>query len=170
MALLASVALVACGSTPKRAPAPLPPDDPETIQEEPPPPAPTTLVTAAPPSPTASYEEALEAPEPLYVNDDRAHLTDAELTAPMKGVISGCRVPSNVRVTIKTAVREGRAIGVTVTVRIERPPSRSRRPPSKAQQKADAKLSAKITSCVDKAVREQTWPSSARRDSFTTEF
>ena len=110
----------------------------------------------------------MAAPEPLDVKDDRAHLTDAQLTSPMKSVINGCRVPSNARVTIRTAVQDGRAIGVTVDVRIERP--KSKRPPTKAMMKADAKASAKIASCVDRSVRALTWPPSKRRDSFTTDF
>ncbi len=52
-------------------------------------------------------------PERLDVHDERVHLTDGQLTGPMRGVLNGCRVPSNARVTIKTAVQRGRAIGVT---------------------------------------------------------
>ena len=69
---------------------------------------------SAPPS-TRSYEEALSTPESLDVHDERVHLTDAQLTGPMRGVLTGCRVSSNARVTIRTAVQNGRAIGVTIT-------------------------------------------------------
>src|SRR5688572_5444623 len=86
-----TVALVACGSSPPPPPATPPPEEPEPPPEEPAP-APTTTTTiqgtdSRPPS-TASYEEALSVPEPLDVKDDRAHLTDAQLTAPMRGVLT----------------------------------------------------------------------------------
>jgi hypothetical protein len=154
---------------------PEPVEEPERTPEEPA--APETPVVASdpvekgPPS-TASFEEAMAAPEPLDPSDGRAQLTDTQLTGPMKGVIAGCRVPSNARITIRTAVQNGRAIGVTVAVRIERP--KPKRPPPKyllkATMKADAKTIARVTTCVDRAVRTQSWPPSKRRDSFTTEF
>jgi uncharacterized protein (DUF2235 family) len=120
-----------------------------------------------PPS-TKSYDEALSTPEKLDVHDDRVHLTDAQLTGPMRGVLSGCRVPSNARVTVKTAVQNGRAIGVTVTVRFEHP--KSSRSPSWATARAEARMSKKIITCVDRAARAVVWPPSGRRDSFTTDF
>ena len=120
-----------------------------------------------PPS-TASYEEATATPEAIAIDDDRIQLTDNQLRAPMNAVINACKVPRNAKVTIKTAVQAGRAIGVTVDVRFDRP--KSKKPPSRAAKKAEAKLSAKIIRCVDKAVRAQTWPPSHRRDSFVTEF
>lgn len=120
-----------------------------------------------PPS-TKSYEEALSTPERLDVHDERVHLTDAQLTGPIRGVLSGCRVPSNARVTIKTAVQYGRATGVTVHVRFERP--KSSKPPPRAVVKSEAKTAAKIIACADRAVRAVVWPPSSRRDSFTTEF
>ena len=121
-----------------------------------------------PPS-TKSYDEALSTPESLDVHDERVHLTDAQLTGPMRSVPNGCRIPSNARVTVKTAVQAGRAIGVTVSVRFERPKS-AKKPPSRAQLKVEAKMSTKIVACVDRAVRAVVWPPSSRRDSFTTEF
>lgn len=123
---------------------------------------------ALPPS-TKSYDEALSTPESLDVHDERVHLTDAQLTGPIRGVLNGCRAPSNARVTVKTAVQSGRAIGVTVNVRFERPKS-AKRPPSRTQLKAEAKLTTKIVACVDRAVRAVVWPPSSRRDSFTTDF
>lgn len=102
------------------------------------------------------------------MHDESVHLTDGQLTGPMRGVLTGCRVPSRARVTIATAVQNGRAIGVTVTVRFERP--KSTKPPPRAVLKAEAKATTKIIACVDRAVRAVTWPPSRRRDSFTTEF
>jgi len=153
-------------------------DEHDTPPEEP---APVATVTgldaperAAPPS-TRSYDEALSTPERLDVNDDRVHLTDAQLTGPIRGVLTGCRVSSNARVTVKTAVKGGRAIGVTVIVRFEHPsppkrPSRAAARGAALTAKAEAKASAKIITCVDRAVRAVVWPPSSRRDSFATDF
>ena len=120
------------------------------------------------PASSASYEEALSTPEPIDVNDERVQLTDGQLTGPMRGVLAGCRVPSNAKVTIRTAVQNGRAIGVTIGVAFEHPKSMKRITSTTARY--EAKLSAKIVTCADKAVRNVTWPPSKRRDSFTTTF
>ena len=84
-------------------------------------------------------------------------------------------MPSNARVTVKTAVKGGRAIGVTVIVRFEHPsppkrPSRAAARAAALTAKAEAKASAKIITCVDRAVRAVVWPPSSRRDSFATDF
>lgn len=151
------------------------PEEPDAPPDEPAPIATVTGLDApersAPPS-TKTYDEALSTPERLDVNDDRVHLTDAQLTGPMRGVLAGCRVASNARVSIKTAVQNGRAIGVTITVRFEHPTSAKRQSKAvaKAVAKAEAKASARIITCVDRAVRAVTWPPSSRRDSFATDF
>ena len=174
-ACLVGAILVACASAPPPPPVVNTPDTPEehdTAPDEPPPVAPAANLDAPerslPPS-TMSYDEALSTPERLDVKDERVQLTDAQLTGPMRGVLTGCRVSSNARVTVKTAVQNGRAIGVTVSVRFERPKS-AKKPPSRAVLKAEAKTSAKIIACVDRAARAVVWPPSSRRDSFTTEF
>lgn len=168
-ALLFAATLVACAGAPPP-PAP-PPDAHDSEPEEPAAPATVVNVAApersAPPS-SGSYEDALSKPESLDVHDERVHLTDGQLTGPMRGVLNGCRIGSNAKVTVKTAVQNGRAIGVTVNVRFERP--KSSRPQSRAAARYEAKAAAKIVACVDKAVRAVTWPPSRRRDSFTTEF
>jgi hypothetical protein len=84
-------------------------------------------------------------------------------------------LPSNAKVTIRTAVQLGRAIGVTVDVRFEhprptKPPKRRPRAVVIAEAKAEAKAAKKIIACVDRAVRDVVWPPSSRRDSFTTDF
>jgi hypothetical protein len=125
------------------------------------------------PRSTATYEEAMAHAEPIDVHDERQHLSDIQLTGPMRGVITGCRVPGNARITIRTAVQLGRAIGVTVNVRFERPKPVGRRPPrppTRAELKAEAKLTAKIIKCVDGNVRDVVWPPNRRRDSFTMNF
>jgi hypothetical protein len=120
-----------------------------------------------PPS-TATYEQAMSTPEELDLNDQSLHLTDAQLAGPIRGALAGCQVPSNRKVTIRTAVQLGRAIGVTVEVRVVR--AKSARPPTRAAALAEAKASATIGACVDQNVRAIVWPPSRRRDSSTTEF
>jgi hypothetical protein len=110
----------------------------------------------------------MSTPESMNVNDTRLHLTDLQLQNPMRSVTNGCRVPPSTRITVKAAVRDGRAIGVTVRARVERP--KAARPPAGRAAKAEAKRLAKITACVDKAVRLTVWPPSQRRDSLTMEF
>lgn len=188
-AWLVGAGLVACASAPPAPPAAAPTEEHEEHDAEAAEPSLDASATAVVDSPersrppsTATYEEALSTPEALDVHDDRVHLTDAQLTGPMRGVLNGCRVPPNARVTIKTAVQNGRAIGVTVSVRFDRPKStqkpKSKKPRSKAAMKAEqaalkaeaeAKASAKIAECADRAVRAIVWPPSRRRDSFTTE-
>jgi hypothetical protein len=162
---------LACGGAPpavtSSAPADGPPDAAAPAEPEAP------LVTAPPPESTrapstASFEQATAAPESVDVNDDHLHLTDAQLTGPMRGVLDRCAVPRNAKVTIKTAVYNGRAIGVTVAVVVDKPKSKKR--PTKAAAIAEAKMKDRIVTCADHAVRAVTWPPSRRRDSFTTVF
>jgi hypothetical protein len=133
-------------------------------------PAPTMTTTVDPPErsrppSTASYDEALSTPEPVDVEDEHSHLTDVQLTSPMNNALSGCRVPANAKITIKTAVQYGRAIGVTVDVRFEKPKSTKRQTPAAA--KAEHKAITKIATCIDHNVRAIVWPPNRRRDSFT---
>lgn len=130
-----------------------------------------------PPS-TASYEQALSAPERIDIHDDRVHLTDSQLRGPMRGIVNNCRVPPSAKVTIKTAVQYGRAIGVTVDVQFPHAPAKASKsakhpPPTPAAVKREAreaKAKKKVLKCLDHAVRDVVWPPSNRRDSFTTEF
>ena len=173
---LVGALLAACaGRTPTPLAAPAPPGTPEsshsTVEEDAAPDwsaAPVTAAAAPKPPSAGSYEEAIRVPEPIDVSDERVQLTDGQLTGPMRGVLAACRVPSNVKVTIKTAVQNGRAIGVTIGVAFEHPKSMKRI--SNATLRYEAKLSAKIVACADRAVRAVTWPPSKRRDSFTTVF
>ncbi len=121
------------------------------------------------------------------MHDDRAHLTDTQLREPMRSVMAACRIPGNAKVTVKTAIQNGHAIGVTVLVHFDKPPpspkpkappkpkkgSRPKgrkKPPIDTEAQAEAKATAKIVTCVEKAVRGATWPESPRRDSLVTEF
>ena len=173
--------LAACAS----APPPPPPKEPPAAELEPAkeeaPAEPSAAAVDAPersrPPSTATYDQAMAEPESLDVKDNRPHLTDDQLRGPMRNIISACPVPKNAKVTIRTAVQSGRAIGVSVDVRFEVPykPPPKRMTKWQAKQAAlaaqrEAKAKKKIADCVDHAVRAVVWPPSGRRDSFTTEF
>lgn len=78
-------------------------------------------------------------------------LTDAQLSGPMRdGVFVGeCGAPDRMKVTVKVAVKQGRAAGVSV---FTSPPDPD------------------IAGCIDRYVRTFSWPSSAKMDSFTTTY
>ena len=78
-------------------------------------------------------------------------LTDGQLSAPMKNAsfISGCGAPESMKVTVRVAVKNGRAWGVTV----------STNPPNQG-----------VAACVDRHVRGLAWPSNPKMDSFTTTY
>lgn len=78
-------------------------------------------------------------------------LTDAQLSAPMRNAafISGCGAPDSMKVTVKVAVKSGRAAGVSVYTN----------PPNQG-----------VASCVDRQVRGLSWPSNAKMDFFTTTY
>jgi hypothetical protein len=78
-------------------------------------------------------------------------LTNDQLAGPMQNAtfLGGCGVPASMHVTVKVAVRMGRAVGVSVY------PS----PPSLA-----------IAACVERAVRGLAWPANGKMDSFVTSY
>ncbi len=80
-----------------------------------------------------------------------ADLTNAQLSAPMRnaGFISGCGAPDDMKVTVKVAIKGGRAVGVSVYTNPANPG---------------------VSSCVDKHVRGIGWPASGKMDSFTTTY
>ncbi len=98
-----------------------------------------------------SYEAALAVPEDLNAVKGERELSNKDLAAPMQpaAVLDVCHVPDATRVTVKVAVRDGRAMGVSVATRPD---------------------DARVAECVDRAVRKLTWPASRKRDSFTTVF
>jgi hypothetical protein len=110
--------------------------------------------------PELSYEDAVNAvasTSELEQTDPYGHapgvdLTDSQLSAPMGSIgnsIAACGVPNGTSVTVKVAVKYGRAVGVTV----ETDPS----DPTTA-------------SCVARAVRKLRWPSSPKLDTLTTRY
>ena len=105
-----------------------------------------------------SYEDALNAvatdleQTDSYGETTSVDLTDAQLSAPMGNVgasLSTCGVSNDTKVTVRVAVKYGRAVGVTVEMD----------PPNTHAE-----------SCVDRAVRKLRWPSSPKLDSFTTNY
>ncbi len=78
-------------------------------------------------------------------------LSDAQLSAPMKNAsfISGCGAPDSMKVTVKVAVKGGRAVGVSVYTN----------PPNPG-----------VAGCVDRHVRGLGWPPNSKMDSFTTTY
>lgn len=165
--LVVSAAMFACGPA-HTAEAP----QPEAHDAEAPEPvaAPTEATPPAEPAPpsTASYDEAMAKPESLDAQDTRAQLDDRQLSAPMASVMSKCSIPKKAKATVRVAVQNGHAIGVTVTVAFDKP--KNAKPASKATLTAENKAKQKIVTCVDQAVRALTWPPSPRRDSFVTQF
>ena len=78
-------------------------------------------------------------------------LTNAQLSAPLAhaSFIGSCGAPDDMKVTIRVAVKMGRAVGVTV----------STTPPSPG-----------VAACVDRSVRGLQWPVSPKADFVTTTY
>jgi hypothetical protein len=78
-------------------------------------------------------------------------LSDAQLAAPMRNAafISGCGAPDNMKVTVRVAVKMGRAVGVSVYTNPANP---------------------QVAGCVDRHVRALGWPANPKMDSFTTTY
>ena len=101
-----------------------------------------------------SYEAAIAANNQdisIGGNNGGPDLTNAQLSAPMRNAafISGCGAPDDMKVTVKVAIKNGRAVGVSVYTN---------------------PANASVSSCVDKHVRAIGWPSSGKMDSFTTTY
>ena len=110
-----------------------------------------------PPGPSGpsgpSYESAIAgnnldlAPGTKDVPD----LSDAELSGPMRSgtFLDTCGVPATTKVTVKVAIRHGRAVGVSAYAT-----------PSNRE----------LAWCVERQVRGLSWPSNAKMDSFVTTY
>lgn len=125
-----------------------PPDD---VPDPPPQPRRSHPVWRGPQGP--SYESVLGANnEQLTIGAKNGpDLTDAQLSAPMSdgSFIDDCDAPDSMGVTVKVAIRSGRAVGVTV----------STSPPS-----------AEVAGCIDHYVRGLSWPVSPKLDSLITTY
>ncbi len=100
----------------------------------------------------ASYDDALNQGSDLNMGQNSGpDLTNAQLHGPMAsgGFVSACGAPNDMKVTVRVAVKNGRAVGVSV----------STNPPNPA-----------VSSCVDRHVRGLSWPVSPKLDSFTTVY
>ena len=100
-----------------------------------------------------SYEQALASnKEEITIGAKSGpDLTDAQLAAPMRNAafISGCGAPDSMKVTVKVAVKNGRAVGVSVYTN----------PPNPT-----------VAACIDRHVRGLSWPANPKMDSFTTTY
>lgn len=101
-----------------------------------------------------SYEQALATNNQeisMGGNKGGPDLTNGQLEAPMKNAafISGCGAPDSMKVTVKVAVKNGRAWGVSVYTN----------PPNPG-----------VAACVDRHVRGLGWQPNAKMDSFTTTY
>jgi len=101
-----------------------------------------------------SYEAALNANnQEISMGGPKGgpDLNDGQLGAPMRNAsfISGCGAPDSMKVTVRVAVQNGRAVGVSVYPN----------PPNPA-----------VASCVDRHVRALGWPPNAKMDFFTTTY
>jgi hypothetical protein len=78
-------------------------------------------------------------------------LTNAQLAAPLRavGFISACGAPDDMKLTVRVAVKMGKAVGVTV----------STNPPSPG-----------VAACVDRHVRGLVWPVSEKADFVTVNY
>ena len=100
------------------------------------------------------YDEAIAAnPQQIDMTQTSGpDLTNDQLSAPMKNVglfLTNCGAPDDMKITVKVAIKLGRAIGVTVETD---PPNSS------------------VASCLDRSVRKLKWPSSPKLDSFVTRY
>lgn len=99
----------------------------------------------------ASYDDALAVPEDLDAVQSAPELSNAELSEPLSNptFLTSCGATDSMVVMIKVAIRNGKAMGVTVATRPASP---------------------EVAACVDKAVRQLSWPPSAKRFSLTTRY
>jgi hypothetical protein len=82
---------------------------------------------------------------------DGPDLTDVQLSGPMRNgtFLDACGVSSSTHATVKVAIRQGHAVGVSVYLN----------PPNAGE-----------AGCVDRQVRGLHWPYSAKMDSFVTTY
>ena len=78
-------------------------------------------------------------------------LTDQQLSGPMRNAsfLGSCGAPDSMKVTVRVAIKMGRAAGVSVYTTPANPA---------------------VASCVDRAVRNLAWPVNPKMDSLTTTY
>lgn len=136
------------------APGPDPFGQPDDDHGSAPSPAPPPRVHRhyGPPS-GASYETALGGNNQQIDmgKSSGPDLSDAQLAGPMNDTtfIDECGAPEDMGITVKVAIRSGRAVGVSV---------------------ATSPHSANVSNCIDHHIRGLSWPSSPKMDSFVTTY
>ena len=123
-------------------------DDTGGADEAPPPPP---FRGRGPAGPTYEAALASNTQEITIGKQGGADLTDAQISGPMRSgaFVGECGAPDSMKVTVKLAIKTGRAAGVSV----------STSPPDPD-----------IAGCIDRYVRTFSWPSSSKLDSFTTTY
>ena len=123
-------------------------DDNGGADEAPPPPP---FRGRGPAGPTYEAALASNTQEVTIGKQGGADLTDAQLSGPMRSgaFVGECGAPDSMKVTVKVAIKTGRAAGVSV----------STSPPDPD-----------IAGCIDRYVRTFSWPSSSKMDSFKTTY
>jgi hypothetical protein len=100
-----------------------------------------------------SYEAALNSNNQTIVMGQNAgpDLTNGQLEAPLKNgaFIGGCGAPNSMKVTVRVAIKMGRAVGVSVYT-----------------DPADGP----VATCIDHAVRGLSWPANPKMDFVTTRY
>lgn len=100
-----------------------------------------------------TYEAALAANKQEITIGGRPEpdLSDAQLAGPMRSgaFVGECGAPDRMKVTVKVAIKMGRAAGVSVSTSPSDPD---------------------IAGCIDRYVRTFSWPSNSKMDSFTTTY
>jgi hypothetical protein len=111
-------------------------------------PRPTPVPVATAEGPLPSFEEAIASGA---VGSTGKDLSNAELGRPLAAGpwLADCGTPDSMRVTIKVAIRDGAAVGVTVKT-------------SPADQR--------IERCVEQAVAQLRWPESTATDAVTVTY
>lgn len=101
----------------------------------------------------ASYESALGGNN-QHIDMGKSSgpdLSDAQLAGPMNDTtfIDECGAPEDMGITVKVAIKSGRAVGVSVST---------------------SPHSANVSNCIDHHIRGLSWPSSPKMDSFVTTY
>ncbi len=100
-----------------------------------------------------SYEAALAANnEEIKMGQGGSgpDLSDVQLKAPMANFdLASCGAPNSMGVTVRVAIKMGRAVGVSVYTSPPNP---------------------QVASCIDRRVRGLSWPAHPKMDSFTTKY
>ena len=114
-------------------------------------PAPPPFRGRGPAGPTYEAALASNTQEITIGKQGAPDLTDAQLSGPLRSgaFVGECGAPDSMKVTVKVAIKMGRAAGVSV----------SASPPDPD-----------VAGCIDRYVRTFSWPSSSKMDSLTTTY